>query len=472
MEKNKNNLKIMIANIIIAFSICLLFYCCLEFIDAIMENKVEVYWLSCFFICTFADIAVYCIMDLWRRWIIFEKCDFLAQEKYILSLLKWKGYKNDVTLHKELLCDSLILGKYDETKQEIEKLRKLDGRLKPVQRLVVQLCIIDHMKAVNETESLNTELKKAENLLASISVKRDRIKQKYQRDIRLRQYLIEERWEDVLELLKTTSQKNLTIFEQVVNAYVCGKCCYCLDRYEEAFHELKFAARYGGNTKYVKLANELIEKIPEKNLYENKSTVKSIKVNHRIDFKVIVLAISCLLVILLIRFNLYCSNGSSFEEIYSRRYWCARDELTVIYQKNIGKYELVILREGEKEAYCLFEESGSAFKMVESFRLARNQTEPIGIELPEDVEEFFKEGDIEGEIYTVFMGFYKKNDIFNQEDMAYVGIGSFPMVENIVVNGSPVSIEQVIYIDDVATYLWSVENIDLKTNLQIEYVAE
>lgn len=470
MEKNKNFKKLIIANKIKFFSIIFFPPCVYAAFNEIRAG--EVYWFSQIIILIFADIIVFCIMDFWIKWIVFGKCDFLAQEKYILSLLKWKGYKDDVTLHKELLCDSLILGKYDEARQEIEKLRRLDGRLKPMQRLVVQLCIIDYMKAVNETESLNTELKKAENLLASLSVKRDRIIQKYQRGIRSRQHLIEERWEDVLELLRTIPQKNLTVFEQVVNAYVCGKCCYCLDRYEEAFHELKFAARYGGNTKYVKLANELIKKIPQKNLYENKSTVNLIKVNHRINFKVIVLAISCLLVILLIRINFYCSNGSSFEEIYSRRYWCAQDELTVIYQKNIGKYDLVILREGEKEAYCLFEESGSAFKMVESFRLVRNQTEPIGIELPEDVEEFFREGDMVGEIYAVLKGFYKKNNIFNQEDMIYVGVCSLPIAENIVVNGSPVSIEQIIYIDDVAVYLWSVENIDLKTNLQVEYVAE
>lgn len=469
MLKNKNYKIITIADKIRSYSILFLTLCVLTCIFAIKAG--EVYRLSFVFILIFADIAIYYIMTFWVKWIILEKCDFQAHEKSILSLLKQKRYKENVILHTELLVASMALGKYDESRQEIDELRQLDSRLKPVQKLDVQLCYIDYMIAVNEMASLNEELENAENALLKLSGKSERIKQKYQRSIRHRQYLIEERWEDVLELLKKTSKNNMTIYEQVNTAYYRGQCCYHLGRYEEAYHELKFAARYGGNTKYVSLANALIEKIPEKNLYDNKSSVQSKKIIHRIDKSIIFFAFSCLLLILSIGYNRYCSHGNSIEEAYCRRYFYEQDELTIFFQEKIGNNELVILGDGENEAYCLFEETDSDYKIVELFRydrnLGKNPVGLIGIELTE-----YQKIVISLEISMVLNAFYKKNNIFNQEDMVYVGICSFPMAEDIVVNGSPVSIEQVIYIDDVAVYLWSVENVDLKTNLQVEYVAE
>lgn len=470
MEKNKNYKIIMIANRIQLYSI--IFFAPCVWVGILSMKAGEIYPLSYVFIFIFVDIAVYCLMTCWINRIIRGKCDFLAHEKAILSLLNQKRYKENLSLHIDLLIDSLILGKYDESRQKIDELRQLDSRLKPVQKLNVQLCYIDYMIAINETASLTMKLDNAENALLMLSGKSNRIKQKFQRSIRLRRYLIEELWEDLLELLKKSYNKDMTIYEQVNTAYYCGECCYHLGRYEEAFSELKFAAEYGGNTKYVTLANELIEKIPEKNLYESKSVGQSKKVKHSIDKTVIIFAISCLLLILSIAFNRYCSRGNSIEEAYCRRYFCSQDELTIIYQNKIDNYELVIICDGVYEAYCLFQEADSVYKMVESCRLERKQTELVGIEMTETEKDIYFGNQASGHIWMILVSFYQQNDIFYQEDIEYVGICFSPLAENVVVNGIPVSVEQVIYIDEVAFYLWSVENVDLKTNLQVEYIAE
>lgn len=325
-DKSQNYKKMFIANIIRLFSIIFLLFCIWASVLTIKENDVYRFIFISILICV--DIAINCIMDLWRKWIIFEKCDFQAQEKYVLSLLKRKRFKNNINLHIELLADSLILGKYDESKQEIEELRRLDSGLKAIQRVAVQFYNIDYMISVNETATLHAELENAENTLRKLSGISDRIKQTYQRNLRLRQYHIEERWEDALELLKIITQKNMTVYEQVNTAYYRGKYCYCLGRYEEAFYELKFVVRYGGNTKYVKLANDLIEKIPEKNLYENNSDEKSIKVKHRIDKKVIILIISCLLVILLIGFGRCYSPGNAVDNFILTVIWLIMDVIS------------------------------------------------------------------------------------------------------------------------------------------------
>ena len=473
MKKNKNYKILLIAMVIIMCSIIFLAILVWAGIFAIIQDTI--YELPRILPLIFADIVVCYIMVLLRNWIIYEKCDFQANENYVLSLLKQKRYKDNANLHKSLLSVSLVLGKYDESKQELDELRRLDSRLKPAQRLEVQLYNIDYMICVDETTSLNTELENAKNTLQKFSGKSDRIRQIYQRSIKVHQYYIEGRWEDVLELLKETSKTNMTIYGQVNTAYYRGKCYYNLGRYEDAFYELKFVARYGGNTKYVTLANDLIEKIPEKNLYESKSAEKSIKVKHRINIITFILAINCLLLIISIGIHHYFSFGNSIEEAYCRRYFRAQDELTIIYQKQIDNYELVILYDegnAKNMAYCLFEETDSVYKIVESYRfykdLENNEIYLTGSELTESDQEFFWKN--RADIWMVFMSFYKKNNVFYQEDMTYIGICSLPIEENIVVNGSPVSVEQVIYIDETPVYLWSVENVDLKTNIQVENV--
>ena len=50
-----------------------------------------------------------------------------------------------------------------------------------------------------------------------------------------------------------------------------------------------------------------------------------------------------------------------------------------------------------------------------------------------------------------------------------MGISFSPMAENVTINGILVSIEQITDVNDLPVYLWRVENIDLKTNIQVEY---
>lgn len=474
--KNNNYIILRILRIIFIFCIIIFVFCSINTIfyigELLLQSKGFYRALSYLagsyiLIILFADITVLFATALWTLWIKYDQCDILADEQYNLSLLK-KNKKN-VILHKNLLHDSLLLGKYDECRQEIEELHQLESRLKPLQRIEIQLYYIDYLMAVNITEPLHTELENAENLLASISVKRDQMKQAYQRGIRFRRYRIEERWEDMLEFLRTDCKRRQNALEQVNNAYYCGWCCYCLGRYEEAFYELKFAAEYGGNSKYVKLANELIEQIPEKKIYENKIAGQSKKLKYSLYKRTAIILTVCgllvcgLLTIISIGVNGYFTHGDSIEEVYSKKYFCAQDELVLIYQKEIDNYEMAILYDGKDVAYCLFEETDKYYKLIKSYRVSLDYLRRSNFpEVKEGEEDFFTGSDI-GNVIT---GFYKKHDIFYREDAEYVGICFYPLGENIKIDDELVNIQQldrVIYIDDVPVYLWSLDNVDINT---------
>lgn len=471
MKKNRNHIKILIANLLRTLLVFFIVIGIWIGILYIKESDFFQFYNVLIFI--FLAIIVYCVMDIWKIWIIQEKCDFQAQETYILKLLNQKRYKEHIGLHLELLHTSLILGKYDQSKQEIDKLNEWNSRLNNMQRFQLQLCNIDCMISMNKTASLKKELEKAEIALNKLHRVNNKTKQNIQTSIRLRRYLIEEKWEEILKLLKDISKvsKNATIYEQIYIAYIQGKCDCELKNYKEAFEELRFVINYGGNTKYVKLANNLLEKMPEKNLPENIYAKKYIKIKHGMGRKIIFLIISCFLVLLFSIVTYWWSQGKSVEEAYSKRYLCAENELTIYYQKNIGDYKLVILNEDEKIAYCLFKETGeSNYKIVDSFRIDKNvDNNQMELMETESEKEFYQENKIKQEFWAVLTQFYKKNTIFKQENLAYVGITTSSMAENVTINGNPVSIEQITGVNNQSIYLWRVENIDLKTNIQVEY---
>lgn len=468
-RKNKNYIILRILEIIIIFCVIIFSFCSINFIANIgnlllqshgFYRAISYLTVSYFRIILFADIPVLFVALLWMHWIKYELCDILADEQYNLRLLKRN--KKEVNVHKNLLYDSLALGKYDECRREIEELHQLESRLKPLQRIEIQLYYIDYLIAVNITEPLHTELENAENLLASISVKRDQTKQAYQRGIRFRRYRIEERWEDMLEFIRTEPKRGQTTLKQVINAYYCGWCCYCLGRYEEAFYDLNFAAEYGGNSKYVKLANELMEQIPEKNLYDNNIAGQSKKYERNFYKMVtIIFAVCGLLIMIWLGANRYFLRGESIEEAYSKKYFCPQDELVVIYQKEIDNYEMAILYDGEYVAYCLFEETANHYRLIKSYREGFSSLRRSNFpEVKEGEEDFFTGCDIR----NVLIFFYKKHDIFYREDAEYVGICCYPLGENIKIDDDLVNIQQhdrVIYINDVPVYFWSLNNVDI-----------
>ena len=98
------------------------------------------------------------------------------------------------------------MGKYDQSQQEIDKLKEWNNRLNNMQRFQLQLYNIDCMISMNKTASLKKELEKAEIALNKLQRVNNKTMQKVQMGIRLRRYLTEENWEDILKLLKEISK--------------------------------------------------------------------------------------------------------------------------------------------------------------------------------------------------------------------------------------------------------------------------
>lgn len=459
--------------------ILFLYLAAVDFVGSVIQiREKDMHQGSWSLVITFACLAGYYIMDIKKGRILWGYCNFEEQRERIRRLFAKKKYRGYARLHLDLLFSCLVLGRYEESLHEIEELRWMEGRiggLKDKQRLQFRLWNLDYMISVNEIGFLEKELEEAQEILEKIGGLSSKKRQRIEEEIRLRRYMAEERWEDILGVLKEFpgDERNVPVYMQIYMAYIRGKCCYQLGRYGEALRELRFAARWGGDTKYVAFANDLMEKIEEKGPNENRDAGEVQIIKYRAGAKGIFLAASCFMALLSCVSVSYCSRGGSVEEAYGRRYLCDGSELTVVYSENIGDYELAVL-DGEEEAgYCLFREtSGSGCRIVESFRTeketesgALKETERFGGVLSGAMREYFLNVCAETEIRDVMAGFYLKNDMLHRQDMRYAGITCYPRVKNMTINGKKVNVEEIGNADGEPVYLWSVEGIDLEEDV-------
>lgn len=423
----------------------------------------------------------------WVEWIKYEKCDYESYRLYQEKAVKKKKYRNDVGAHLLLFDTYLVLGCYDECQKEINELDRLSSRISGRQAIIYGFQKIDYLL---ETSNSYPDVIKEINQITETFNKLEKIsmneKNVIQNSIMTREYLAKEKWEEVIALLKNSD--NETIYEEVKTSYRLGKCYYLIGEYKQAFPHLLFVSKWGGNTKYVSLANDIIKSMPQNETYDELQREKAEKFKNKkwkIDANLVAI---CLTIVTTIFINYHSLYGSDMKEIYCKRYLCKEKEVTILYQQSYDNYEMVILSDSknDKVAYCLFKKipgiSTPQYRRADFFRTNmylddhKVELERIGKIFSEDEKErsqkFYQETEIEQELWAVITGFYKKNRIFHQEDLAYVGVASSSMVENITINGKYASIEQITKINDLPVYLWSVENIDLKTNIQVDYAEQ
>lgn len=473
MKRIITNKKILPQDILKIFSLFLAFVWFWDSIWRLWDRELYLFYYSLMYV--FAFCALYCIADTWKNHIVWNKSDFKALEKYLRLQLNQRKSKGNIELYMELLLVDLLLGKYDEYQEEKKKLGNLDNYLTEIQKLQLRILHIDYLISVNEITYLQEELEKAEKELEESCIIRDKAKRKIREQIKLRRYLAEERWEEILELIKGTSRnlKRGGLLEQVTMAYIRGKCYYKLGRYKEAYAELQFVIKWGNNIRYVAMANDMIEKIPDKWLYEKEYCKRVEFAGHGAGRKLIFLIANCVMVLLLGIVSYYSSYGVSMEEVYSKRYLCSEDEPVIFYNKQIGDYEIAVLGEGKNTSYCVFQKREDSNYKIKTIHRVENYAEEtlfkvkISESQKEDVLIFWTKQEVKG----VITGFYKNNEDFLEGDMECVGLSYSPIVENVMVNGSPICVEQIVGIDGIQSYLWRVK-VNLEEDIQVKYIEK
>ena len=420
-------------------------------------------------------------MQHWINWIAWEKCDLEFFCLYLEKVLEAKRNKKNIKVHLLLLEVYLVLGCYDKGKKKIDELNNMYSYLSNVQKLELQLLYISYLSVSQDCSELKAEIQKASEMLNGLGKIGSAKGNDYQKSIIIRGYLAEEKWEVAIDILK--GNKNATVYEKINNAFLLGSCYYNMGDYEQAFQELHFVSEYGRGMKYVALANDMLKKLPQKDTYAQLSEkkLKKFQVKKYRIFCDGLLACASIVVVLGVHY--YSSYGNSIEEAYCRRHWCNEKDVTVLYQEKIADYEMAIISSKEKIAYCLIKKEECSSKRKYTIVDLLHEDKYIddyetkltwmGKIFSEEEKErsikFYRESDVELQVWNLLDWFYQENEVFIQEDFSCVGISYYPIVDNVIVNGQPVIIERTMEVDGAIAYFWRIDGIDLEEQLWSEY---
>ena len=424
---------------------------------------------------------VYCVIQLfiaWMSYIVWERCRFVPYLKLLKFLKKFKVNNENVNIHFALLKTYIILGMYSEAEKEIREVDNLRDHLSKMQKIELKIYELNYLRAT-EQEGFENEIQESLQLLQETELKSVEIGESFQRVIYLHQYMNQQDWNAVINILQEFHEN--TVYEQVEKAYWLGMCYLKTGKYNQAIEELAFVKKYGGDTKYVFLATEKMKDVPLKDITCEKKTEKNNKQKlHLIKYS----ALSILCFVGLVYINLLPCKvvGNTIVEAYSENYNVNVEDVEILYQEELGKSELAILEDQKYITYMLSErnitEGKSNYKISRVYRVSKNELVPdISKSTTKIAEmagdaEFNSKATASQEVYQVIDQFYKKEDIFYTDTFSCIGISYYANVEDIEIEGERVDIIKTITISGENAYIWKVDHIDLENVNYLDFSFE
>lgn len=419
-------------------------------------------------------VIIWKLIRAWILWIVLDQCDFESYRIYQEKILRMKRNRNNAKLYLSIFQTYLVLGCHDECQSVIDELNRLHEKLSDLQKINYQLLYIDYLSVEKGYPALKEDIEKAAEAFAGLEKLPQERKDKLQLSIAIRKAFAEEQWETAVEYLKS-SQKS-TVFEEVNHAFSLGKCYDAMKNEQQAAQEYEFVRKWGGNTRYVALANTLLTARSSDDIRKpeaSKNGLRSIAGN---------LLAAVLIIVITLSVNYYSLHGSSMLEVYQKRYLAGGEGGTILYSEKVGDYEIAILDADEEIVYCLFQvssqASGTRYKMVRSFHTEQTlrdqeaeleQLEKV-FSFSENENEFYQESAIKRNVRAVITGFYKDSNFFLRETFPCIGISCYPEVEHVTVNGQQVNVEMInIPGEQQPVCLWRTEPLDLNGKIQVEY---
>lgn len=425
---------------------------------------------------------VFCIFKMliiWMNYMISARCRFVPYLRVLEYLKKFKINNANVNIHFALLKNYIILGMYSEAEKEIKEINNWEDRLSELQRIELSIWNIRYLK---ETEQENLESKILESLrtLEEANLENAKIRERFQKIIYLYQYMNRQEWNAAIDILQQIQE--MTVYEQVEKSYLLGVCYMKTNKYKEASEELAFVIQNGGDTKFVSLAAEFMNDILSKNEKCEKKVIKNNKLKIRF-IKYFVLGILCLGGFLFINFSVSNNiEGKTLLEAYTKNYDVKAEDVDILYQKEAGKEELLILEDGKYIVYILSEKSETEgenrYRICQLYRvsieeLLSNYSEyDAKIDEMAQAPEFTLKASEAQRIWQVFKQFYKKEDIFYTNDFDYVGISFYSNVQDIDIAGKKIDVEETIVIHGKNAYIWKINNINLENVDYLDFYFE
>lgn len=195
------------------------------------------------------------------RYCMFAEYEIFVDKNARLSLSANATY----TWHAKLFFAHLHMGKTDQCKEDMKRMEKVLPKLKDKQKLLV-LC--DQVNLAYETgakdyaKRLEELTEKWKEYNDGTGKGKDKVLARDMTNYLIRAHMREEeKWEELIEFLKV--QNCLNTFTQVIRCYQMGTCYRKLNDLPNAKANFQLVVAKGGDTKYVKRAQEYLDQMTE-----------------------------------------------------------------------------------------------------------------------------------------------------------------------------------------------------------------
>ncbi len=411
------------------------------------------------------------VMWDWLEYGIYECCIFQNRLESIQKRLnKQKNLreKKNIDLRIKKLSVLNALGYFEEELEEIERLKLERYIMTDSQRTDFEMEYLKYLAATGKdiTEQMGQ---------VRIQLKNADMWDRFvygTRQLKGYEYFANGEWEKVLEW--TEQSDEWTTLEQVSNAYVRGICYFHLGRFPEAKGELAFVKKWGGDTRYVSGANELLEKLPgqvsggeEKQPFRTEKE-KAIMKNYRIMF---------LMAVIFIFSNFFHPYCSSLETAYRiENHINLSRPVYVLCEQKIDDYGIAYIFDGRKVAYCLVDyrenDKGTTYK-IGKFRIYQLESLKDNGKLNYI---FYSEKLLKAEIQSIiksFIGhFYEIDDSLAENNVPVIGVYCDPVIEDVTIDGQAVEILDRKEIGKNTFYIWQVKDIDYTDRWELDIEVE
>lgn len=409
----------------------------------------------------FLAYAGFCMGREYINYTVLEKCDFYSHQLFLSGTKGMSRFKKkNREIRFNLLNTYFALGWYEQGLSLLEELRKEWTDLSDVERLRAETMQVIYT-AETEPQMLGQCIAKFYEELESVrKVCCEKETAQLEAIVRLKERFYCGKWEDALTILESMAREN--VYQQVSAAYWTGICHLKLGQAGAAGREFAFAARYGGNTKYMAWAKERMgecgswEKEPEwdRPLKKYKGRI----LRYALAALIFVITVGA------IRHSFMY--GKTVEETYRKYYNVSRrKEVDILYEEEIKGWTAAIICEGNKVVYCGLEHRDkdkkyrirNVFRTDTVFLTAKQKEKELNLskEETEAIDGAMAEFEVKGAINE----FYLANEAFREEGLPYVGVYCSPIVEGLEVCGEKAEVETAAA-GNGTFYLWKIENAD------------
>ncbi len=382
-----------------------------------------------------------------------ELQDSLESIQTALSKQKNLREKKNIDLRIEKLSVLNALGYFEEELEEIERLKLEIYIMTDSQRVKFEMEYLRYLAVTGKDTAEQMEQ-------VRIQLKNADIWDRFfygTRQLKGYEYFVNGEWEKFLEWTEQFDRR--TTLEQVSYAYERGICYFHLGRFSEAEGELAFAKKWGGDTRYVSGAGELLEKLPDQvSRGEEKQPLrtekkKAIRKNYRIMI---------LMAVIFIFSNFFHPHCSSLETAYRiKNHINLSRPVHVLYEQKTDDCGIAYIFNGRQVAYCVVDyrksDKGTKYKVEKMpcfYGLKSLSYENSGFSI-ESID-FFVESDIEWLIEY----FYEGDDSLAENNVPAIGVYCDPVIEDVTINGQALEILDRKEIGKNTFYIWQAESIN------------